>query len=73
VILKTDADQAGMTEAVRAFGAALERKGGVGLFYFAGQEPLGRPGPPAWPGLNFPSLSGRPNGCRSGLQAGSFV
>jgi uncharacterized caspase-like protein len=36
VILKTDADQAGMTEAVRAFGAALQRKGGVGLFYFAG-------------------------------------
>jgi hypothetical protein len=26
----------------------------------AGQEPLGRPGAPAWPGLNFPSLSGRP-------------
>ena len=36
VILKTDADQAGMTEAVRTFGATLQRKGGVGLFYFAG-------------------------------------
>jgi Caspase domain len=36
VILKTDADLAGMTEAVREFGAALQRKGGVGLFYFAG-------------------------------------
>jgi hypothetical protein len=36
VILKTDADQAGMTEAVRTFGGALQRKGGVGLFYFAG-------------------------------------
>src|SRR5271169_5039762 len=36
VILKTDADRAGMMEAVRAFGAALRSKGGVGLFYFAG-------------------------------------
>jgi uncharacterized caspase-like protein len=36
VILRTDADQAGMTDAVQTFGAALRRKGGVGLFYFAG-------------------------------------
>jgi hypothetical protein len=36
VILKTDADQQTIKEAVRTFGDALKTKGGVGLFYFAG-------------------------------------
>jgi len=35
VSLKTDADQRSMKQAIRAFGKQL-RKGGVGLFYFAG-------------------------------------
>ena len=36
VMLKLDADQGGMQEAIRAFGQNLKSKGGVGLFYFAG-------------------------------------
>jgi hypothetical protein len=36
VILRTDADQRDMRDAIRALGAALKAKGGVGLFYFAG-------------------------------------
>lgn len=36
VMLKTDANQRGIREAIRDFGAALKSKGGVGLFYFAG-------------------------------------
>jgi uncharacterized caspase-like protein len=32
----TDADQAAMEKAVRAFGAKLKQQGGVGLFYFSG-------------------------------------
>src|SRR5687767_12338269 len=36
VILKTDADQRGMKDAVRTFGDALKRSGGVGLFFYAG-------------------------------------
>jgi hypothetical protein len=36
VIIETNADQAKMVKAVRAFGAELKEKGGVGLFYFSG-------------------------------------
>jgi hypothetical protein len=36
VILKTDADQRSIKDAVRAFGEALKARGGVGLFYFSG-------------------------------------
>ena len=36
VILKTDADQRGLREGVRAFTDALKRNGGVGLFFYAG-------------------------------------
>jgi len=36
VVLKTDADQRSTSDAIRAFGDALKRKGGVGLFFFAG-------------------------------------
>jgi Caspase domain len=36
VILKTDADQAGMKDAIRTFGDALKTKGGVGLLFYAG-------------------------------------
>lgn len=36
VTLKTDATQAAMREAIRAFGEALKAENGVGLFYFAG-------------------------------------
>jgi hypothetical protein len=36
VILKTDANQRGIKEAARAFGATLKSRGGTGLFYFAG-------------------------------------
>jgi hypothetical protein len=36
VIKETDADQAKMVEAVRAFGTELKQRGGVGLFYFSG-------------------------------------
>lgn len=36
VMLKTDANQRGMQDAIRGFGAALKNKGGVGLFYFSG-------------------------------------
>jgi Caspase domain len=36
VTVATDADQASMEKAVRAFGAKLKAKGGVGLFYFSG-------------------------------------
>jgi hypothetical protein len=36
VILKTDADQAGMKDGIRSFGSALKTKGGVGLLFFSG-------------------------------------
>jgi uncharacterized caspase-like protein len=36
VTLQTDADQAKMGQAIRAFGDELKAKGGVGLFYFSG-------------------------------------
>src|SRR5262245_4001432 len=36
VILKTDADQRGILDGVRAFNGALKSKGGVGLFFFSG-------------------------------------
>jgi hypothetical protein len=36
VTVATDADQAAMEKAVRAFGAKLKQQGGVGLFYFSG-------------------------------------
>jgi Caspase domain len=36
VVLKTNADQRSTSDAIRAFGDALKRKGGVGLFFFAG-------------------------------------
>jgi Caspase domain len=36
VIKETNADQAKMVEAVHTFGAALKKRGGVGLFYFSG-------------------------------------
>lgn len=36
VIKETNADQAKMVAAVRAFGAELKKRGGVGLFYFSG-------------------------------------
>ncbi len=36
VTLASDADRTAMTEAIRAFGATLKAKGGVGLFFFAG-------------------------------------
>lgn len=36
VILKTDADQGAMTEAISSFGKRLKSRGGVGLFYYAG-------------------------------------
>ncbi|MBL8347487.1 MAG: caspase family protein [Rubrivivax sp.] len=36
VMLHTDLDQRRMTQAVREFGDALRKAGGVGLFYFAG-------------------------------------
>jgi uncharacterized caspase-like protein len=36
VILKTNADQRGMKDAVRTFGETLQRSGGVGLFFYAG-------------------------------------
>src|SRR5262245_55231870 len=36
VVLKTDADQRSTSDAIRTFGDALKRKGGVGLFFFAG-------------------------------------
>jgi hypothetical protein len=36
VTIATDADQAKMVAAVRAFAKALKQKGGVGLFYFSG-------------------------------------
>ena len=36
VILKTDADQQAMDEAIATFGDTLKQKGGVGLFYFSG-------------------------------------
>jgi hypothetical protein len=36
VILKTDADQAGMRDGIRSFGSALKAKGGVGLLFFSG-------------------------------------
>ena len=53
VILRTEADQRTMRDAVRAFGDALRAKGGVGLFFFSGHGtqingenyilPIGRP------------------------------
>ncbi len=36
VTMATDADQASMEKAIRAFGAKLKSRGGVGLFYFSG-------------------------------------
>lgn len=36
VMLETDVDEPQMYRAVRAFGRELERRGGVGLFYYAG-------------------------------------
>jgi hypothetical protein len=36
VILKTDADQATMKDAIRSFGSSLKTKGGVGLLFYAG-------------------------------------
>jgi hypothetical protein len=36
VILKTEANQAAMKDAIRSFGGALKTKGGVGLLFFAG-------------------------------------
>jgi hypothetical protein len=36
VTLETDADRSEMQKAISAFGDTLKRKGGVGLFYFAG-------------------------------------
>jgi caspase domain-containing protein len=36
VILKTDADQATMKDAIRSFSNAMRTKGGVGLLYFSG-------------------------------------
>ena len=36
VILKTDADQGGMKDAIRSFGSALKTKGGVGMLFYAG-------------------------------------
>ena len=36
VILKTDADQATMKDAIRAFSNAMRNKGGIGLLYFSG-------------------------------------
>jgi uncharacterized caspase-like protein len=36
VTVATDADQASMEKAIKAFGAKLKSKGGVGLFYFSG-------------------------------------
>jgi hypothetical protein len=36
VILKTDADQVGMKDAIRSFGSSLKTKGGVGLLFYAG-------------------------------------
>jgi len=36
VIIETNANQAKMVAAVRAFGKALKQQGGVGLFYFSG-------------------------------------
>ena len=36
VILKTDANQAVMKDAIRSFGSSLKTKGGVGLLFFAG-------------------------------------
>jgi len=36
VILKTDASQAVMKDAIRSFGSTLRTKGGVGLLFFAG-------------------------------------
>lgn len=36
VILKLDADQIAMEDAIREFGSLLAKRGGVGLFYYAG-------------------------------------
>jgi caspase domain-containing protein len=36
VILKTDANQATMKDAIRSFGSSLKTKGGVGLLFYAG-------------------------------------
>lgn len=36
VVLKTNATQEAMEDAIRDFGKALEKKGGVGLFFYAG-------------------------------------
>ena len=36
VILKTDANQGAMKDAIRSFGSALKTKGGVGLLFFSG-------------------------------------
>ena len=36
VILALDADQIKMEDAIRSFGDTLSRRGGVGLFYYAG-------------------------------------
>jgi hypothetical protein len=36
VVLKTDANQRDMSDSIRSFGDVLKRKGGVGLFFFAG-------------------------------------
>jgi uncharacterized caspase-like protein len=36
VIVKTDADQATMKDAIRSFGRSLKTKGGVGLLFYAG-------------------------------------
>ena len=36
VILKTDADQSGMKDAIHSFGSSLKTKGGVGLLFYAG-------------------------------------
>ena len=36
VILKTDANQGAMKDAIRSFGGALKTKGGVGLLFFSG-------------------------------------
>lgn len=36
VTVKTDANQRAIREAIRSFGDALKKKGGVGLFYFSG-------------------------------------
>src|SRR4051812_11166966 len=36
VILKTDADQGAMKDAIRSFGSSLKTRGGVGLLFFSG-------------------------------------